>query len=425
MMRNKLGLPSFQFHSFSKNQKKLMFWWSDDSPHKEKDIVIADGAIRSGKTVAMICGYLLWSQSTFSGEKFIIAGRSIGALKRNVVDPLKQIAAAWGWAVRHNRSENYLTIGTNTYHLFGANNEASQEVIQGLTAAGAFGDEAALFPRSFLEQMIGRCSIEGARVWFNCNPRSPYHYLKTEYIDKAEEKQIYHLHFTMKDNLTLSQRVRDRYERMFSGVFYQRYILGLWVMAEGVIYDMFRKTLHVVPSEERDYSMRYVAIDYGTSNPFAMGMWGLYDGIWYKEKEYHYSGRDIQKQKTDSEYADDYEKFVGDLDIRGVIVDPSAASFITELRKRGQRVIKADNNVPDGIRNVQSALTTGKIKYNDCCEETFKEFHSYVWDEKAQERGEDIPIKQNDHHMDSDRYFVRTVLYRNADAKVKLFKHSF
>lgn len=425
MMRNKLGLPSFQFHSFSKNQKKLMFWWSDDSPHKEKDVVIADGAIRSGKTVAMICGYLLWSQSTFSGEKFIIAGRSIGALKRNVVDPLKQIAAAWGWAVRHNRSENYLTIGTNTYHLFGANNEASQDMIQGLTAAGAFGDEAALFPRSFLEQMIGRCSIEGARVWLNCNPRSPYHYLKTEYIDKAEEKQIYHLHFAMKDNLTLSQRVRDRYERMFSGVFYQRYILGLWVMAEGVIYDMFRKALHVVPTEERDYSMRYVAIDYGTSNPFAMGMWGLHDGIWHKEKEYHYSGRDIQKQKTDSEYADDYEKFVGDLDIRGVIVDPSAASFITELRKRGQRVIKADNNVSDGIRNVQSALTTGKIKYNDCCEETFKEFHSYVWDEKAQERGEDIPIKQNDHHMDSDRYFVRTVLYRNADAKVKLFKHSF
>ncbi len=425
MMRNRLGLQSFQFRSFSKNQKKLMFWWSDDSPYKEKDIIIADGAIRSGKTVAMICGYLLWSQSTFSGEKFIIAGRSIGALKRNVVDPLKQIAAAWGWAVRHNRSENYLTIGTNTYHLFGANNEASQDVIQGLTAAGAFGDEAALFPRSFMEQMIGRCSIEGARVWLNCNPRSPYHYLKTEYIDKAEEKQIYHLHFTMKDNLTLSQRVRDRYERMFSGVFYQRYILGLWVMAEGVIYDMFRKALHVVPTEERDYSMRYVAIDYGTSNPFAMGMWGLHDGIWYKEKEYHYSGRDIQKQKTDSEYADDYEKFVGDLDIRGVIVDPSAASFITELRKRGQRVIKTDNNVPDGIRNVQSALTTGKIKYNDCCEETFKEFHSYVWDEKAQERGEDIPIKQNDHHMDSDRYFVRTVLYRNADAKVKLFKHSF
>lgn len=411
---------SFKFKPFSTKQKKLLYWWGDGSKYKDYDIVIADGAIRSGKTIAMICSFLQWSQSKHSGEDFIIAGKSIGALKRNVIKPMQQILGAWEWNYTYNRSENYIIIGNNTYYLFGASNESSQDVLQGLTAAGALADEGALFPKSFIDQMIGRCSIDGAKIFINCNPKGPYHFIKSEFIDKAKEKKIYHLHFTMDDNLSLSEKVKERFRRMFSGVFFQRYILGLWVMAEGIIYDMFNKDRHIVKTEDRPYTTYYVSIDYGTQNPTAFGLWGFFNNKWYKIKEYHYSGREMSKQKTDSEFADDLISFIGELKIKAIIVDPSAASFITELKKRGLKVRPAKNDVVDGIRTVATALNEEKILYNDCCKETFKEFNSYVWDEKAAERGEDKPIKDNDHHMDSDRYFVYTIFTNKP--KLKTFK---
>lgn len=418
MRRLKRGKPqAFKFKPFSKQQKKLLYWWEEGSKYKDYDIVIADGSIRSGKTIAMICSFLRWSQSRFNGEDFIIAGKSIGALKRNVIKPMQQILDAWDWKYSYNRSENYIVIGNNTYYLFGANNEASQDVLQGLTAAGALADEVALFPQSFVDQMIGRCSVDGAKIFMNCNPEGPYHYIKTEFIDKAKEKLIYYLHFTMDDNLSLSERVKERYRRMFSGVFFQRYILGLWVMAEGIIYDMFNKDKHVVKTEDRPYTQYYVSIDYGIQNPTVFGLWGFFNGKLYKIKEYHYSGREETRQKTDTEYADDLEKFIQNLPIKAIIVDPSAASFIAELRKRGLRVRQANNEVIDGIRNVATALNEGMILYNDCCIETFKEFNSYVWDEKAAERGIDKPLEKNDHHMDADRYFVNTILFNNRRLK--------
>jgi PBSX family phage terminase large subunit len=413
MMRIFKNKPkAFKFKPFSTKQRKLLYWWGKGSPYKDYDIVIADGAIRSGKTIAMICSFLLWSQKHFQGEDFIIAGKSIGALKRNVIKPMQQILAAWGWQYQYNRSENYLVIGSNTYYLFGANNEASQDVLQGLTAAGALADEVALFPQSFVDQMIGRCSADGAKIFMNCNPRGPYHFLKVEYIDKAVEKRIYYLHFTMDDNLSLSERVKERFRRMFSGVFFKRYILGLWVMAEGIIYDMFDENKHKVPTIERPYNQYYVSVDYGTQNPTTFGLWGKYKGKWYKVKEYYYSGRDEAKQKTDEEFYQDLEEFIGDINMKAVIVDPSAASFIATIRKHGKyKVIHAINDVLDGIRNVATALNEELIFYNDCCINTFREFFSYVWDDKAAERGEDKPVKQNDHCMDSDRYFVNTVIF--------------
>lgn len=402
-----------------------MTWWTKKSPYHDYDMVIADGSIRSGKTVAMINSFLDWSLSTFEDEQFIIAGKSMGALKRNVLNPMFKILAAKGIDYDYQRSsdEPHIKIGTNIYYLFGANNERSQDTLQGLTAAGAYGDEAALFPESFVKQMIGRCSVEGSKVFMNCNPQGPYHWFKLDYIDKAKEKRIVHLHFTMVDNLSLSPKVRERYERMFSGVFYQRYILGLWVLAEGIIYDMFNKVKHTVESILRNYEKYHVSVDYGTNNPMTFGLWGLHKDVWYKVKEYHYDGRARSKQKTDSEYKEDLLKFIGNLKIESVIVDPSASSFIAEIRnvKYGDgykiKVKRARNDVLDGIRNVSTAIVDGKIKYNDCCEETFREFSSYAWDEKAQERGEDKPKKVNDHHMDGDRYFVNTIIYGKTKAK--------
>jgi PBSX family phage terminase large subunit len=408
----------FKFKSFSMKQQKLLYWWCNGSPVSDYDIILADGAIRSGKTIAMICSFLRWSQAGFKDEAFIIAGKSVGALKRNVVKPMLQILEAWGWKHNYNRSENYIIIGTNTYYLFGANNEASQDVLQGLTAAGALADEVALFPQSFTDQMIGRCSVDGAKIFMNCNPRGPYHYIKMEFIDKAREKKIYRLHFTMDDNLSLSDKVKERFRRMFTGVFFKRYILGLWVMAEGLIYDMFREDVHKVPTIPRNYIEYYVASDYGTQNPTTFGLWGKCQGKWYKVKEYHYDGRATTRQKTDEEYYRDLEVFVGDTPIKGVIIDPSAASFITTVKKHGKfKTINAKNDVLDGIRNVATALNQKIIYYNDCCTETFREFFSYVWDEKAAERGEDKPVKQNDHQMDADRYFINTIIFGKKKLK--------
>ncbi|CAM3902392.1 MULTISPECIES: PBSX family phage terminase large subunit [Paenibacillus] len=418
MAKRRKKTTSFKFKPFSRKQKKLLMWWTDNSPYRDYDMVVAEGAIRSGKTIAMIDSFITWSLDKHRDQNFIIAGKSMGALKRNVLEPMFQILTAKGIDYHYHRSENpHVVIGTNTYYLFGANNESSQDVLQGLTAAGAYLDEVALFPQSFVDQAIGRCSAEtdgnSAKIFFNCNPGGPYHWFKLEYIDKAKEKKIYVLHFSMEDNLSLSQKVKERFYRMFSGVFFKRYILGLWVMAEGVIYDMFDRDKHVVPAEDRPYTQYYVSCDYGTQNPTTFGLWGLSRGVWYKVKEYHYDGRASSRQKTDEEYCDDLIEFVGDLKLQGVIVDPSAASFIAALKKRRRfRVVQAVNDVIDGIRNVASALSEGLIKYNDCCTETFREFSSYVWDEKAAARGEDKPLKENDHQMDGDRYFVNTVVKR-------------
>lgn len=204
---------AFAFRPFSPKQLKLMYWYMDGSPYQTCDTIIADGAVRSGKTIAMICGFFRWSLAAFQGETFILAGKTIGALKKNVIGPALQILRGWGLSYVYISSgdEARIEVGENVYYLYDAHNERSQDRLQGLTAAGALADEVALFPRSFIEQMTARCSVDGARIWLNCNPESPAHYVKTELIDKAAEKNICHLHFLMSDNLTLSQKTRERY----------------------------------------------------------------------------------------------------------------------------------------------------------------------------------------------------------------------
>jgi PBSX family phage terminase large subunit len=233
----------FDFKPFSEQQRRLIHWWRPVTKASENDTIIADGAIRSGKTIAMVVGFLTWSQEMFSGQSFILAGKTMGALKKNVVRPMLQMLEAWGWPYTYIRSgtDARLEIGNNTYYLYGANTEASQDALQGLTAAGAYADEAALFPQNFIDQMIGRCSVEGAKIWMNCNPENPHNYIHEEFIQKAKEKKVYRLHFTMDDNLTLPQKTKERYYRTWAvgSVFYKRFILGLWVAADGLIYQQF------------------------------------------------------------------------------------------------------------------------------------------------------------------------------------------
>ena len=235
----------FNFKPFSDQQRRLIHWWRPVAKTSENDFVIADGAIRSGKTIACIIGFLTWSQDMFHGQSFILAGKTMGALKKNVVRPMLQMMEAWGWPYTYVRSgtDARIEVGSNTYYLYGANTEAAQDSLQGLTAAGAYLDEAALFPRSFIDQAIGRCSVDGWKVWMNCNPEGPHHYIREEFLlpEKAKEKRVYHLHFMMKDNLSLSVKRREAYERSWShgSVFYKRFILGLWVAADGLIYQQF------------------------------------------------------------------------------------------------------------------------------------------------------------------------------------------
>lgn len=243
MPRKQKKPARFDFKPFSEQQRRLIHWWRPVTKASENDTIIADGAIRSGKTIAMVVGFLTWSQEMFSGQSFILAGKTMGALKKNVVRPMLQMLEAWGWPYTYIRSgtDARLEIGNNTYYLYGANTEASQDTLQGLTAAGAYADEAALFPQNFIDQMIGRCSVEGAKIWMNCNPENPHNYIHEEFIQKAKEKKVYRLHFTMDDNLTLPQKTKERYYRTWAvgSVFYKRFILGLWVAADGLIYQQF------------------------------------------------------------------------------------------------------------------------------------------------------------------------------------------
>ena len=410
----------FQFKPFSKKQRKVLNWWCDTSPVKDKDGIIADGAIRSGKTVAMSLSFVIWAMETFNAQNFGMCGKTIGSFRRNVLFWLKLMLLSRGYQVKDHRADNMIEISkgstVNYFYIFGGKDERSQDLIQGITLAGLFCDEVALMPESFVNQATGRCSVDGSKFWFNCNPGGPFHWFKVNWIDKVYDKNLIYLHFTMDDNLSLSDKVKERYRSMYSGVFFQRYILGKWVAAEGLIYDMFDKSKHIV-SEIKETMLKkyYVSCDYGTQNATVFLLWQKTStGKWICLKEYYYSGRDTSKQKTDSEFADDLQEFTNDIPIEAVILDPSAASFRAELRKRGFNVKKANNDVENGIRFVATQLNNEKIQFCDTCVNTFKEFASYVWDEKASERGEDKPIKQHDHAMDAVRYFCYTIIHKKA-----------
>ena len=414
-MARKIKKAKFKFKPFSKKQKKILTWWMPDSPVCDTDGIIADGAIRSGKTLSMSLSYVMWAMENFDEQNFGMAGKTIGSFRRNVLNLLKVMLFSRGYTVKDHKTDNMLEVSkrgkTNYFYIFGGKDERSQDLIQGVTLAGMFFDEVVLMPESFVNQATGRCSVDGSKFWFNCNPEGPYHWFKQEWIDKGLDKNILYLHFTMDDNLSLSEKIKARYRSMYQGVFYDRYIRGLWCMAEGIIYSMFDKDIHVVNPSDYTYTEYWVSCDYGTLNPTAFGLWGKTpQGKHVMIKEYYHSGRTTGQQKTDKEYADDLELFIEGYPIKGIIVDPAAASFIAELRKRKLKVRKAKNAVLDGIRLVASLLSQERILIAESCVETQKEFNSYVWDEKASEKGEDKPLKENDHSMDQMRYYANTII---------------
>lgn len=393
----------------SKKQQKILAF-----PYSKYDALICDGAVRSGKTSIMMWAFVRWAMENFSGQRFGICGRTVDSCTKNIIVPFTAMSLAKErYIIRWRRGDKVMEVrrgaATNYFEVFGGKDEASYTLIQGRTLAGVLLDEVVLMPRSFAEQALARCSVDGAKLWFSCNPGSPNHWFYTEWIKRRAERNALYLHFEMRDNPGLSERTIKRYENMYSGVFYERYVLGHWVIAEGLVYPMFSREANVV-SERGGPGKYYISCDYGTQNPTVFGLWRQNKGTAVKEKEYYHSGKATNRQKTDEEYYQDLERFAEGHKIECIIIDPSAASFAECIRRHGKfSVWKANNAVLDGIRQTGTAIKSGKIKFHESCTKTFEEFGLYSWDKDAPE---DKVIKENDHCMDEIRYFVSTIFRR-------------
>ena len=351
--------------------------------------------------------FFLWAQARFDGKQFGLCGKTIVSLRRNLLTELVPYLRRIGMSIREKRSENLLIVRfaghENRFLLFGGRDESSAALIQGSTLAGVLLDETVLMPRSFVEQAIARCSVPGSRLWFNCNPENPGHWFYREWILKAKARRALYLHFTMEDNPALSPRIRARYRNAYSGVFYRRFVLGEWTAARGLVYDFFDRERDAADVPEGSFEEWRISVDYGTANPASFGLWGKKNAVWYRVAEYYYDSRKAGRQRTDEEYAEALERLAGERTIRRVIVDPSAASFIEVLRRRGFQVVRANNDVADGIRVTSDLLKKRRIVICRTCGDCLREMELYCWDERG---GRDAPRKENDHAMDDLRYFA-------------------
>lgn len=407
----------FKFMPFSEQQQRLIHWWRPMVRYSQCDFVIADGAIRSGKTIACIIGFLTWSQEMFSGESFILAGKTMGALKKNVIRPMLQILEAWGWPYTYIRSgtDARIEIGTNTYYLYGANTEAAQDALQGLTAAGAYADEAALFPQSFIDQMIGRCSVAGAKIWMNCNPGSPHNYIKVEFIDKAEEKRVYCLHFMMDDNLTLSPAVKARYKRAWpvGSVFYKRFILGLWVAADGLIYQQFADHLqdYLVDRkwlEENEIAYAVIGVDFGgTKSAHSFTLTGFTKG--YKQVvvlDEYYCKKRINPKQLQDDFIDFVRRAQARYKVYEAYCDSAEQTLISGLETACMQAHVAidirnaiKGPINDRIAFYNSLIAQHRWKVMKHCEHIIAAFEQAVYDDKK--KNMDVRLDDGEMNVDS------------------------
>lgn len=427
-MKAKRRPNKFKFKPFSRQQQRLIHWWRPGLVSSENDFVIADGSIRSGKTIACIIGFLTWSQEMFEGESFILAGKTMGALKKNVVRPMLQILEAWGWSYTYIRSgtDARIEIGSNVYYLYGANTEAAQDALQGLTAAGAYLDEAALFPRSFIDQAIGRCSVDGWKVWMNCNPEGPHAYIKEEFIDKTTEKRVYRLHFVMDDNLTLSVDRKEAYRRAWSpgSVFYKRFILGLWVAADGLIYQQFAdnvKQYLVDPKWMKENEIIYatIGVDFGgTKSAHSFTLTGFTRG--YKQvavlDEYYCKERINPKQLQD-DFIDFVRRAQSKYKVYEAYCDSAEQTLIAGLEMAcAQAHVGIDiknaikGSINDRIAFYNSLIAQNRWKIMSHCKHIIEAFENACYDDKK--KNMDVRLDDglmNVDSLDSTEYSTESV----------------
>nr|DAZ63621.1 MAG TPA: large terminase [Caudoviricetes sp.] len=329
----------------------------------------------------------------------VLLGNTRGTLERNILEPMRQW---WPGQIGIIRSDNTVELFGKKVYALGADNKKHVSRIQGATFEYVYGDEVTTWSEDVFQMLKSRLRCEHSHFDGTCNPDNPEHWFK-KFLDS--DADIYQQSYVIDDGV-LPSRVVEELKKEYTGtVYYDRYILGLWCQADGLIYKFGKENIVDDVPESGEY---YISCDYGTLNPFSAGLW-CWDGKnATRIREYYYSGRTEQISKTDEEYYTELEKLAGDLPVRSVVVDPSAASFIEVIRRhRRFRVQKAVNDVVPGIVTTSRYIQDGTIKVHRSCKDSIREFGLYRWDDKSTE---DKPIKENDHAMDDIRYFVMTIL---------------
>lgn len=426
MKRNKS--IAFPWQPFSDKQLKVLTWWTENSPVNEYDGIICDGAVRSGKSIVMSIAFVNWAMERFNERDFAFCGKTISALRRNVINTLKQQLISLDYEFEEHRTENLIIISnskhTNYFYTFGGKDESSQDLIQGMTLAGVLFDEVALMPQSFVSQAEARCSVEGAKFWYNCNPKAPTHWYYKDYIEDEKyktDKQLLYLHFTMDDNLTLSEKVKERYRRMFSGVFYQRNILGLWVTAEGQVYINFGKDniidvdewysrnavgQYINPLRQR-VKFASIGVDFGgnlSSTTFNCTVFtqGLNEAIVVKERR-------IKEEITPDDLNKAFVEFVKDVKAEFPMCNVAYVDSAEQVLKRGliNALIKA--KIPLAVKDARKGEIIDRIRWAitmfeqhrffivSNCKETIDAYYNAVWDEKH----EDVRLDDGSTNIDS------------------------
>ncbi len=396
------GQPSpLQIKSFNESNARINIW---------------EGAVRSGKTYISLWRFLTELDEGPEGEYVLIA-RTYDSFKRNV---LPQLVAMIGGDVKYYKGNRELHVFGKTIHIVGADDERAESKIRGPTFSGAYVDEITIIPESVFKMLISRCAMKGAKIFGTTNPDSPYHWLKRDYL--TDNPDVKSWQFTLDDNPELSQKDRDYLKRQYTGLWYQRFIQGKWVQAEGTIYDFFTEQEHVINAPPSYTSSYIVGIDYGTANPCSFVLIGhdpnCFPNLWV-EAEYYFDSKSHQRQKTDTEYAEDLQKFIQGRPIKAIYIDPSAISFRMELQKQGvQSLYEANNEVMDGIHFVRSLLKNGTLKICRGCKNVINEMSSYVWDKNVEKTGVEKPKKENDHALDAIRYALFTHLFGRSGKRL-------
>lgn len=411
---------TFQFKPFSEKQRKVLTWWAPGSTVSDYDGIIADGSIRSGKTLSMSLSFVLWAMNTFNGMNFAMCGKTIGSFRRNVLASLKPMVKARGYELKDARADNLITITNgeieNYFYIFGGKDERSQDLIQGITLAGILFDEVALMPQSFVNQATARCSVEGSKFWFNCNPDNPKHFFYIEWIKQYKSKRLLYLHFTMDDNLSLSEKIKQRYREMFTGVFYKRFILGLWVVADGLCFEQFASEPDkwLTDTAEEQINFITVGVDFGGTKSkttfVATAIHGNFERVGVI-KAYKLDGPKgtIDAKRLNNEFI----KFIRELQaeykapIKYAFCDCADTYLITGIKNAvktaglGLAVGDSDKGtIIDRIVCVNTLLNTNRIYILRSCGQVINALRAAMWDTKAAEKG--IDKRKDDFSTDID-----------------------
>lgn len=387
--------------------------WIDFLEDRDTKYFLLDGAVRSSKTYGSILAWVDWIEKVAPPGPLAMIGKTERTLRQNVLDPMQELLGEKLFYSNYGRGE--VTICGRRVYIFGAPNIVAMQKLQGKGLVGAYCDEAPTYPYDVWQMLGTRTAADGIKIIATMNPDSPQHWMKKNYIDHLDDVNGRRWHFVLDDNPFLSDKVKSELRRQYTGLWKQRFIDGLWVMAEGAIYPHYQTAIVAEKDLPKTFDTYLVGCDYGTTNPFCYLMLGRYQNVWYVLKEFYYDSTDIRTNpigpKVNKQYSDDLGKFLTGVYPQYIDIDPSEPSFIQQLRfdYPELHIVYAINTVIGGIQTVSQYMHIGKLKISDCCEKLIEELAGYVWDSKGTERGEDVPLKINDHACDALRYATMRV----------------